>query len=354
MKRWIVLALGLMVMVWQAPAHAQERHFNQAELDALLAPIALYPDSVLSHILVAATRPEDLRQAAAWSRANPHLAGEHAVRAAEPMAWHPSVKTLLAFPDLLARMDESPQWTADLAEAFLEQEPYVMDTVQALRQRAQASGGLQSNEHYSVQQHGHAIAIYPVQPHVVYLPYYNPYVVYGPWWWHSHRPVYWRPWHHRPVFVHRHFHSAKVDWPRRHVIHHGVHKHFVPHGVHQPSVRHGVQQHFVRRQEHAPQVTIHNHAHPVRPIIQGARIDPPSAPHRDRRADHRPSRPVPIQHHAPRLQPLQPMLEGVRSHAAPLVNAARSSAHREHRRAEPRREHRPEGRQVHRSSQHRR
>ena len=325
MKRWIALALALLVMAWQAPAHAQGRVFNQAELDALLAPVALYPDSVLSHVLVAATRPEDLRQAAAWLRANPQLSGEQTVQAAEPIPWHPSVKALLAFPDLVARMDESPQWTADLAAAFVEQEPYVMDTIQALRRRAQSSGGLQSNEHYSVQDSGGSIAVYPVQPHVVYLPYYNPYIVYGPWWWHSYRPVYWRPWHSRPVFVHRHFHTAKVDWPRRHVI------------------RHGVQQHFVRRQEHAPQVTIHNHAHPVRPIIQGARID----------------RPVAIQHQAPRLQPL---LEGVRSQAAPLVNAPRPSAHREHRgaephrehrRTEPRREHRPEGRQVHRQSQRR-
>jgi hypothetical protein len=346
MNRWIAFVLAALLALWQLPAQSQPRAFSQAELDALLAPVALYPDSVLSHILVAATRPEDLRQAAAWSRANSHLSGEQAVQAAEPMPWHPSVKALLAFPDLLARMDESPQWTADLGEAFLEQEPYVMDTIQALRRRAQANGGLQSNEHYAVREHGGAIGVYPAHPHVVYLPYYNPYVVYGPWWWHSYHPVFWRPWHPRPVLiVHPQFHTAKVDWPRRHVI------------------RHGVQRHFFRREPTAPQVTIHNHAHPVRPIIQGARIDPPSLPHRDRRADHRRSHPAVIQHQAPhrdrradhspshpvviqqQARHVQPLVEGVRSYARPLAHSAASSVQPEQR---------SQARQAHGASQRRR
>jgi hypothetical protein len=322
MKRWIALALALTVMAWQAPAHAQGRVFSQAELDALLAPVALYPDSVLSHILVATTRPEDLRQAAAWLRANPQLSGEQAVQAAEPIPWHPSVKALLAFPDLVARMDESPRWTADLATAFIEQEPYVMDTIQALRRRAQSSGGLQSNEHYSVQDSGGSIAVYPAQPDYVYLPYYNPYVVYGAWWWHSYRPVYWHPWHPRHVHVHPHFHGAKVDWHQRHGIRHGV-------------------QHYYRHLPHAPQVTVHNHARPVRPIIQGARIDRPSAPHRARRSEHRPSQPLAVQ---PRVHHAQPLLEGVRRYAPTIRNPASSAGVREQRRVEPRREQRPEPR----------
>src|SRR5687767_12478596 len=100
MRRCIVLVMLAVLALWQGPAQA--RTYSQAELDALLAPIALYPDSVLSHILIAATQPDDLREAAAWSRASSHLSGEDAVRAAEPMAWHPSVKALVAFPDLLA------------------------------------------------------------------------------------------------------------------------------------------------------------------------------------------------------------------------------------------------------------
>src|SRR5688572_27105860 len=328
MKRWIAIALALIVMAWQAPTHAQGRAFSQAELDALLAPVALYPDSVLSHILVAATRPEDLRQAAAWLRANPQLTGEQAVRAAEPIPWHPSVKALVAFPDLVARMDESPQWSADLATAFIEQEPYVMDTVQALRRRAQASGGLQSNEHYAVEDSGGSIAVYPAQPHYVYLPYYNPYVVYGSWWWHSYRPVYWHPWHPRHVHVHPHSHSAKVDWRHRHGIRHGV-------------------QHYYRQTQRAPQVSLHKpgqpvHAQPARPV------------NRDRRSEHRPAQPLAVQpqvHHAPRIA------EGVRRYLPTIQNPASSAGIREERRVEPRRAHppelRPEPRQARQHAQRR-
>jgi uncharacterized protein DUF3300 len=265
MKRLSALVLLAALAVWQAPSQAQARVYNQAELDALLAPVALYPDPVLSHILVAATYPDDLRDAAAWSRANPHLTGEDAVRAVEPMPWHPSVKALVAFPDLLTRMDESPQWTADLGTAFLEQEPYVMDTVQGLRRRAQAAGSLQSNDQYSVQQQGQNIAVYPAQPQMVYVPYYDPYAVYGPWWWYSYRPVYWRPWFAPPaVFVSTRFFVTSVDWRHRHVRR--------PVTVVRPvQVRRPVHAHPRQFQSAAP-VTIHNHAHPVRPIVDSVRI----------------------------------------------------------------------------------
>jgi hypothetical protein len=255
MKRLFALLLFAALAVLQAPVQAQQtRVYSQGELDALVAPVALYPDPVLSNVLVAATYPDDLRDAAAWSRANPQLSGEQAVRAAEPYAWHPSVKALVAFPELLARMAESPQWTADLGAAFVVQEPQVMETVQALRRRAQASGHLQSNDQYSVQQQGQAIAVYPAQPQVVYVPYYDPYVVYGPWWWHSYRPVFWRPWYPRPaVFVSTTFvRTTSVDWHRRHVVA------AAPRGAFQQQI--------------AP-VTIHNHFNPAaRPIVQGARL----------------------------------------------------------------------------------
>ena len=220
MNRWIALVLFATLAVWQLPTQAQPaRAYNQAELDALVAPVALYPDAVLSNILVASTYPDDVRQAAEWSRANAQLAGEDAVRAAEPMPWHPSVKALVAYPDLLARMYDSPQWVADLGSAFREYEPYVMDTVQALRRRAQVNGSLQSNDQYIVQQQGQDIAVYPAQPQVVYVPYYDPYVVYGTWWWPAYRPVFWRPWYPRPaVFVSTAFVSRSVDWRQRQVV----------------------------------------------------------------------------------------------------------------------------------------
>jgi hypothetical protein len=196
-------------------APVQARVYNQAELDALAAPIALYPDSLLSQILMAATYPDEVAEAARWSRANPQLKGEEAVRAAQNEPWDPSVKSLLAFPEVLVRMAESPQWTRELGEAFLNQEPHVMDTVQGLRKRAQASGHLR-DEQNSVRQEGQDIVIQPAQPNVVYVPYYDPYVVYGPWWWHAYRPVYWSPWYGPPVFVSSVF-FAGFNWPHRHV-----------------------------------------------------------------------------------------------------------------------------------------
>jgi hypothetical protein len=217
MKRLFALLLLAALSVLQAPAHAQARYYNQAELDALLAPVALYPDPLLSQVLIAATYPGEVREAAAWLRANPQLSGDDALRAAEATPWPPSVKAMLAYPELLARMHESPQWTADLGAAFLAQEPQVMDTVQALRRRAQASGALQSNEQQSVYQQGQTLIVQPAQPQIVYVPYYDPYVVYGPWWWYSYRPVAWRPWYPRPAAVSANFRGGSVDWHRHRV-----------------------------------------------------------------------------------------------------------------------------------------
>ena len=123
-------------------------------------------------------------------------------------------------------MDESPQWLRDLGEAFLNQEVQVMDTVQALRQRAQAAGHLSSNDQYVVYPQGEAIVVYP-RTHYVYVNYYDPYVVYGPWWWPYYRPVFWRPWAPRPVFVAHGFFYTKPDWHHRHVhvVHKPVHVH---------------------------------------------------------------------------------------------------------------------------------
>jgi uncharacterized protein DUF3300 len=324
MKRWIAPALFSALLIsalaiWQAPAQAQARVYSQAELDALLAPVALYPDPVLSHILVAATYPDDLRQAAAWSRANSHLTGEDAVRAAETMPWQPSVKALVAFPELLARMDESPQWTADLGTAVLEQEPYVMDTVQGLRRRAQASGYLQSDPQQQVYQQGQDIAVYPAQPQMVYVPYYNPYVVYGPWWWPAYRPVFWRPWYARPaVFVSTRFFVTSVDWRHRHVVRPG-------HRIHS-----------------AAPVTIHNHAHPVRPVVDSVRIQPQavqiqpqpaaqlrrSEARREFQRDRRVQASPPVVVHG-QTQALRPIVDPVRTHQQLAARAAQSQVRSE-------------------------
>jgi hypothetical protein len=220
--KFVLVALAALFV---GTAHAQ-RVYNQAELDAMLAPIALQPDGVVSQILIATTYPEEVAAAASWSRANPHLRGDDALRAVQNEPWDPAVKALVAFPELLARMEESPQWVRDLGEAFVLQEPHVMDTVQALRRRAQASGNLASTDDYAVYSQGEAIVVQP-RTQVVYVRYYDPYVVYGPWWWPHYRPVYWRPWVARPVFVAHGFFYSRPDWHHRHVrvVHRPVHVH---------------------------------------------------------------------------------------------------------------------------------
>lgn len=188
------------------PAQAQTA-YSQAELEQMLAPIALYPDAILSQALMAATRPLEVVEAARWTRANPGLQGDDAVRAAQFEPWDPSVKSLLAFPQLLARMDENLDWTKALGHAFFVQEPVVMDTIQYLRQRARTAGQLASDERVTVIDEGSTIYIQPASPQFVYLPYYDPWVAYGAWRWPTYPPVAWAPWPgyvvvHRPGVLH--------------------------------------------------------------------------------------------------------------------------------------------------------
>jgi hypothetical protein len=206
------------VLLAAGTAARAERVFNQGELDALLAPIALYPDAVLTNILVAARYPDDVREAAAWSRNNPQLRGDEALSAVEPEVWHPSVKSLVAFPDVLARMAQYPDWLRDLGEAYRVHGPYVMDTVQALRRRAQANGNLQSDSRQQVYDDNGAIVVAPASPEVVYAPYYDPYVVYGGWWWPAYRPVVWAPWPVYGAFISVGFFATRADWHRRAVV----------------------------------------------------------------------------------------------------------------------------------------
>jgi hypothetical protein len=191
----VLIAALLAIAVAVSPAKAEERKtFSQAELDQALAPVALYPDALLSQVLMAATYPLEVVEAARWSRAHSGIQGDEAVRAVQDKDWDPSVKSLVAFPNLLTRMDENLEWTRRLGDAFLAQEKQVMETVQQLRQRAQAAGKLQSDERQRVDNDGGNIVIEQANPRVVYVPYYDPYVVYGPWWWPAYPPVYWGPW----------------------------------------------------------------------------------------------------------------------------------------------------------------
>src|SRR5437660_3891062 len=197
MKRLIRILVGLVIALGALNAHA--RVFNQAELDALLAPIALYPDPLLNNILDAVRYPDDVMAAADWSRANLGLQGDAALQAVEGAPWAPSVKSLLAYREVLARLAESPQWLADLGDAYATHGPYIQNTIQQLRARAQSSGYLQSDANQNVYQQAGQIYVQPVYPTVVYAPYYNPFVVYGTWWWPAYRPWAFRPFYARPV-----------------------------------------------------------------------------------------------------------------------------------------------------------
>lgn len=207
---------------------ADDGRFSQAELDSMLAPVALYPDSVLSHLLIASTYPLEVIQAARFAREHPDLRGEEAVAAADAFDWDPSVKALAAFPELLARMDEDLDWTQRLGDAFLMQEAEVLASIQYLRQEAYAQGSLQTNEHVQVVREKEYIYIEPAQTRVVYVPYYDPRVVWVNWRWAAWPPVYWhRPvgytvglgfyWGH-PYYVQPSFYFSSFHWATRRVV----------------------------------------------------------------------------------------------------------------------------------------
>ena len=228
----LVLLLSVSVAFAQAPPPAPPKApATQPELDQMLAPIALYPDSLLSQILMASTYPLEVVEAARWSRTNPGLKGSDAVGAADQKDWDPSVKSLTAFPQVLAMMDQHLEWTERLGDVFIAQEPQVMETVQTLRQKAYAAGNLRSTEQAYVYPQGEVIAIEPASPEVVYVPYYDPQVVYGTWWWPAYPPVYWARWPgyyaypgYAPGFawgvgipVGAGFFFSACDWRARHV-----------------------------------------------------------------------------------------------------------------------------------------
>jgi uncharacterized membrane protein YgcG len=217
-KRLVALFFGL---VLSFGVHAQQaRVYTPADLDAMLAPIALYPDPLLTNILTASLTPLDVKAAADWSAANPNVTGDAALRAVDGELWHPSVKALVAYPDVLARMGENMQWVTDLGQAYQNQYPQLAASIQGLRARAQDTGALHSDEQQQVYQQNDAIYVQPTYPNVVYAPYYDPLVVYGAWWWPAIYPVVWRPWVPHAVYVTRIVAPVRIAYPG-HVWHPG-------------------------------------------------------------------------------------------------------------------------------------
>jgi hypothetical protein len=178
-----------------AVAGAAATTFNAEQLDALLAPIALYPDALLTQVLMASTYPLQVVEASRWldNPANKSLSGDALTQALAGQNWDPSVKSLVPFPQVLSMLNEKLDWTQQLGYAFATQQADVMNSVQRLRLQAQNAGYLKTNEQQRVVMENSTISIDPPTPQTVYVPVYNPTVVYGAWPYPAYPPVYIPP-----------------------------------------------------------------------------------------------------------------------------------------------------------------
>jgi hypothetical protein len=163
------------------PGDQQPQYAPQSpdQLQRLVAPIALYPDSLVAQILAASTFPDQVVEADRWVQAHPDLKGEALGQQVDQQPWDPSVKALTAFPSVLGNMDKNLSWTSSLGDAYYNQQQDVMDAVQAMRHKAQAAGNLKSTPQQVVRDDGADLDIEPAAPDVVYVPAYNPWLVYG-------------------------------------------------------------------------------------------------------------------------------------------------------------------------------
>ena len=172
--------------------------FSKEELAQMLAPIALYPDSLIAQILMASTYPLEVVEAERWRRQNKDLKGDVLDNALRDKSWDPSVKSLCHYPDVLIAMSDKLDQTRKLGDAYLAQEADVMTTVQELRRRADEQGNLTTTREQTVITEQEVIRIEPTDPQMVYLPVYNPVYVYGPWWYPAYPPWYW---YYPPGFI---------------------------------------------------------------------------------------------------------------------------------------------------------
>jgi len=279
---WLVLSAALITLPFATPTQAASTFaspqasqvLSQAELEQMLAPIALYPDSLLSHILISATYPLEVVQADRWLAARSQLSVEQVMAQAQNQGWDPSVKALLAFPTVLQKMAQDLEWTQKLGEAFLADESQVMDGIQSLRQQADKANSLRDMDNMAITRSNNQIIIEPARREIIYVPYYDPRVVYGTWrwgtayppvyWHHSnyayrpgHSHFYWTPgiqisfnfffsafhWHNHKVVVIDHHHSHHYRPWEKYSVSHGAQpwKHKVEHrrgvGYHNPVVK---------------------------------------------------------------------------------------------------------------------
>jgi len=179
---WAYQEAQLPAQATQAPPRALQ---TAEQLQQLVAPIALYPDSLVAQILAASTFPEQVVEADRWVQGHPDLKGDALGHAVDQQPWDPSVKALTAFPSVLGNMDKNLSWTSSIGDAYYNQQQDVMDAIQVMRQKAEATGNLKSTPQQTVETQGSTVVIQPASPDVVYVPAYDPWLVYGyaidPW-----------------------------------------------------------------------------------------------------------------------------------------------------------------------------
>jgi hypothetical protein len=178
-----------------SPPNQAGTALTNPQLDQLTAPIALYADPLVGMILMAATYPLEIVEAQRWLEdpANATIKGNDLAAALRQESWDPSIKSLVAFPRILEAMNDDMEWTEHIGDAFLAQQDAVMDSIQRLRRRAATEGVLRPTPQQTVSTENQEIAIEPADPMTVYVPYYDPTVVFGSWPWAEYPPVYFLP-----------------------------------------------------------------------------------------------------------------------------------------------------------------
>ena len=161
----------------QTPVQAAQQ--TPEQLQQLVAPIALYPDALVAQVLAASTYPDQVVEADRWLQQHSDLKGEQLGQEVDKQPWDPSVKALTEFPSVLANMDKNLSWTSSLGDAYVNQQQAVMDAVQAMREKAKAAGNLNSTSQEKVTEKDKTIVIAPADPEIVYVPEYDPWLVYG-------------------------------------------------------------------------------------------------------------------------------------------------------------------------------
>ena len=272
LKKWcylsLVIAMPLIMPVTTVNAEQnqlEQTPYSEGQLAQMLAPIALYPDSLLTHILIASTYPLEVVQAHRWQQSKQHLSTQKQIDKAQNKDWDPSVVALIAFPNVLQKLSEDLDWTQSLGDAFLQDEAQVLASIQTLRQEADNANSLEQMENMQVTRVSDQIIIEPVKKEIVYVPYYDPRIVYGYWRWYRYPPVYWAvyPGYVRPSYGHFYwragvhisfnYYFSAFHWHKRHVVvvhHHNSHKYrhrgriVTSHGAkrwaHKPQHRRGV------------------------------------------------------------------------------------------------------------------